>query len=83
MSRSTDPGHFFQTSASEANSARKAAKSSNKNGNPYKLSSKILDVVADPLEPEYVLVAESAGTARRVNWKVCKHSCPLGSEQGR
>lgn len=70
MSRSTDPGHFFQTDASEAIRARRAAKSGNKNGDPIKLTSKILDVVVDPLSPTCLFVAESAGCIRKVNLEV-------------
>ncbi|KAI9742421.1 MAG: hypothetical protein M1818_003955 [Claussenomyces sp. TS43310] len=67
MSRSTDPGHFFQTDASEATRARRAAKSGNKNGNPTVLKSKILAVIADPYSSDCVYVAESAGCIRNVN----------------
>jgi hypothetical protein len=70
MSRSTDPGHFFQTDASEAIRARRAAKSGNKNGDPIKLQSKILDVIADPFATDSVYVAESAGCIRKVNISV-------------
>ncbi|PQE33758.1 hypothetical protein CJF32_00009997 [Rutstroemia sp. NJR-2017a WRK4] len=67
MSRSTDPGHFFQTDASESTRARRAAKSGNKNGNPIVLQSKILNLVLDPFSSECVYVAESAGCVRKVN----------------
>lgn len=67
MSHSTDPNHFFQTDASEAIRARRAAKSGNKNGNPIKLQSKILDVVVDPLSTDCLYVAESAGCIRKIN----------------
>lgn len=70
MSRSTDPGHFFQTDASEAIRARRAAKSGNENGDPIKLTSKILDVAVDPLSPNCLFVAESAGCIRKVNVEV-------------
>ena len=70
MSRSTDPGHFFQSDASEAIRARRAAKSGNTFGDPIKLQSKILAVVADPASPASVYVAESAGCIRRVNLEV-------------
>ncbi|GAB7357406.1 hypothetical protein MBLNU459_g8340t1 [Dothideomycetes sp. NU459] len=66
MSRSTDPGHFFQTSDSLASTARKSAKAKNKNGDPIVLPSKILAVGRDPLDSDAVYVAEAAGTARRV-----------------
>jgi hypothetical protein len=72
MSRSTDPGHFFQTDASEAIRARRAAKSENNYGNPIKLQSKILDIVLDPIFFTCVFVAESAGNVRRVNIDVGK-----------
>ncbi|KAH8593359.1 WD40-repeat-containing domain protein [Bisporella sp. PMI_857] len=67
MSRSKDPGHFFQTDASESARARKAAKSHNTNGNPIVLRSKILNIVPDPQSSSCVYVAESAGCVRRVN----------------
>jgi hypothetical protein len=70
MSRSTDPGHFFQTDASELTRARRAAKSGNKNGNPIVLQSKILNVVPDPFSSTCVYIAESAGCVRKVNIKV-------------
>ncbi|KAL1306527.1 hypothetical protein AAFC00_005218 [Neodothiora populina] len=66
MSKSTDPGHFFQTSDSLATSARKSAKSENKNGNPISLPSKILAIEYDATDAGAVYVAEAAGTARRV-----------------
>lgn len=67
MSRSTDPGHFFQTDVSESTRARRAAKSGNKNGNPIILQSKILNVIPDPFSPACIYVAESAGCVRRVD----------------
>ncbi|QSZ34543.1 hypothetical protein DSL72_006137 [Monilinia vaccinii-corymbosi] len=67
MSRSTDPGHFFQTDASESTRARRAAKSGNKNGNPIILQSKILSLIPDPFSPQCVYIAESAGCVRKVN----------------
>jgi hypothetical protein len=70
MSRSTDPGHFFQTDASESTRARKAAKSRNKKGNPIVLQSKILGVIPDPFSPACIYIAESAGCVRKVNVEV-------------
>lgn len=70
MSKSTDPGHFFQTDASESTRARRAAKSGNKNGNPIVLSSKILSAVPDPFSSACIYIAESAGCVRRVNIEV-------------
>ncbi|KAG4035680.1 hypothetical protein MFRU_001g04490 [Monilinia fructicola] len=67
MSRSTDPGHFFQTDASESTRARRAAKSGNKNGNPIVLQSKILSLIPDPFSSQCVYIAESAGCVRKVN----------------
>ncbi|KAI9647537.1 hypothetical protein NHQ30_003922 [Ciborinia camelliae] len=67
MSRSTDPGHFFQTDASESTRARRAAKSGNKNGNPIVLQSKILSLIPDPFSSQCVYIAESAGCVRNVN----------------
>lgn len=76
MSQSTDPGHFFQSDASEATRARRAAKSGNKNGDPIKLASKILDVAVDPLSPACLFVAESAGCIRKVNLEVGEPTHP-------
>ncbi|RFU33608.1 hypothetical protein B7463_g2755, partial [Scytalidium lignicola] len=67
MSRSTDPGHFFQTDASESTRALRAAKSGNKNGDPIVLQSKILNAIADPYSSACIYIAESAGCVRRVN----------------
>ncbi|KAF4626288.1 hypothetical protein G7Y89_g11871 [Cudoniella acicularis] len=67
MSRSTDPGHFFQTDAFESTRARRAAKSGNKNGNPIVLQSKILSVTSDPFSSSSIYIAESAGCVRKVN----------------
>ncbi|TVY41955.1 putative WD repeat-containing protein [Lachnellula occidentalis] len=67
MSRSTDPGHFFQTDASESTRARRAAKSGNKNGDPVILQSKILSIIADPFSAASIYIAESAGCVRRIN----------------
>ena len=57
-------------SASESARARKAAKSSNKNGNPIVLQSKILSAIQDPFSPSCVYLAESAGCVRRVDAEV-------------
>jgi hypothetical protein len=70
MSRSTDPGHFFQTDAADSIRARRAAKSGNKNGDPIVLSSKILNVTADPFSSSSIYTAEGAGCIRRVNIEV-------------
>ncbi|KAG9235021.1 WD40-repeat-containing domain protein [Amylocarpus encephaloides] len=67
MSSSVDPGHFFQTDASEATRARRAAKSGNKEGNPIVLQSKILNAIADPFSPDSIYIAESASCIRRIN----------------
>jgi len=69
-SRSTDPGHFFQTDASEATRARRAAKSGNKNGNPIVLQSKILNAIPDPFSSSCIYLAESAGCVRQVDVEV-------------
>lgn len=70
MSRSDDPGHFFQSDASDATRARRAAKSSNKHGNPIVLQSKILGAIQDPFSAECIYIAESAGCVRKVNVRV-------------
>lgn len=78
MSRSNDPGHYFQTSASLATSERKAAKAKNKHGKPIKLPSKLLAVCEDPGDERAVFVAEAAGEVRRVVLEVCLLSYLLG-----
>lgn len=70
MSTSTDPGHFFQSDASEATRARKAAKASNTHGAPMRFTSKILDIVEDPTQAGCVYLAESDGHVRRVDLQV-------------
>ncbi|EME85346.1 uncharacterized protein MYCFIDRAFT_42900 [Pseudocercospora fijiensis CIRAD86] len=67
MSRSNDPGHYFQTTQALATSERKAAKSKNKHGDPIKLPSKILYAIADPQDDNAVYVAEAAGEVKRLN----------------
>jgi hypothetical protein len=62
--------------------ARKASKSSNAKGNPVKLSSKLLALVADPQHQDAIYVAEAAGNVKRVNLEVgqlsvrCLHGPP-------
>jgi hypothetical protein len=59
-------------SAVQASRQRKAAKASNKNGNPVIMKSKILAAVPDPAAPlTCVFIAESAGAVRRINLEVC------------
>lgn len=70
MSQSNDPNNFFQSAASDATRARRAAKSGNKNGNPIILQSKILSVVPDPFSAECIYIAESAASVRKVNVEV-------------
>ncbi|KAI4948382.1 hypothetical protein J4E91_005804 [Alternaria rosae] len=67
MSRSNDPGHYFQTTSSLEETARKAAKSKNTKGNPLKLPSKILALTADPHDENHIYVAEAAGNVKRIN----------------
>lgn len=69
MSRSADPNHFFQTSDSIAASERRAAKSSNKNGNPLNLKCKILAVLASEVD-RTVFVAGADGLARKIDLDV-------------
>ncbi|KAH0542617.1 hypothetical protein FGG08_003025 [Glutinoglossum americanum] len=66
MSRSTDPGHFFQTETSLGETARRSQKARNKNGNPITLPSKILAVEPDPRDIGRAYIAESGGTVRRI-----------------
>ncbi|KAI1649623.1 WD40 repeat-like protein [Daldinia loculata] len=67
MNKGTSPDQFFQTDAEQAKRERRAAKAGNKNGNPIVLKSKLLAAISDPTDPSSVLVAESAGSVRRVN----------------
>ncbi|OAL55246.1 WD domain-containing protein [Pyrenochaeta sp. DS3sAY3a] len=69
MSRSNDPGHYFQTTSSLEETARKAAKSKNAKGNPIRLPSKILAIIADPQDEQQIYVAEAAGSVKRINLK--------------
>ncbi|KAI1405491.1 WD40 repeat-like protein [Hypoxylon fuscum] len=65
--KGTSADQFFQTDAEQAKQERRAAKADNKNGNPIALKSKILAAIPDPSSPSSILVAESAGSVRRVN----------------
>lgn len=72
--QSADRDHFFETDASQAQRARKAAKAGNKHGDPIEMKSKILAAVADPASPlSSIYVAESAGYIRRVNLTASEH----------
>lgn len=53
-------------SSSLAETSRKARKAPNTHGNPIRIPSKILAVIADPTSNGALYLAESAGTARRV-----------------
>lgn len=86
MSRSNDPGHYFQTtyddlwplflppltsnSSALNETARKATKSKNTNGNPIKLPSKVLAVIPDPQDEDHIYIAEAAGNIKRINIEV-------------
>ncbi|EGR45899.1 uncharacterized protein TRIREDRAFT_67360 [Trichoderma reesei QM6a] len=64
----SDRDAFFQTDASNAERERKALKSSNKNGDPIAMKSKILAAVPDPFSPSTaIFIAESAGFVRRID----------------
>ncbi|KAI1765837.1 WD40 repeat-like protein [Hypoxylon sp. FL1150] len=65
--KGTSTDQFFQTDAEQAKRERREAKAGNKNGSPVALKSKLLAAVPDPTSPTSVLVAESAGSVRRVN----------------
>ncbi|CAK7209370.1 hypothetical protein SCUCBS95973_000416 [Sporothrix curviconia] len=65
--QTADPQRFFETDAAQELRERRSAKSANKYGSPVVLKSKVLAVLADPTSPAHVFVAESAGSARRVN----------------
>ncbi|CAK7565058.1 MAG: hypothetical protein SEPTF4163_002966 [Sporothrix epigloea] len=65
--QTADPQRFFETDAAQELRERRSAKSTNKYGDPVHLKSKVLAVIADPKSAAHVFVAESAGSARRVN----------------
>ncbi|TRX92205.1 hypothetical protein FHL15_006820 [Xylaria flabelliformis] len=67
MRQGSSTGHYFQTDAEQALTERRAAKASNKNGNPIVLKSKLLAAVSDPSAPGSLLIAESVGSVRRVD----------------
>ncbi|QUC17109.1 uncharacterized protein UV8b_01350 [Ustilaginoidea virens] len=65
--QSANRDHFFETDASQAQRARKAAKAGNKHGDPVELKSKILAAIPGPTSsPSSIFVAESAGSIRHV-----------------
>ncbi|KAK2750347.1 hypothetical protein FQN57_003827 [Myotisia sp. PD_48] len=70
MRQTSNQDYFFQSDASLQNSQRKQEKSENSNGNPIKLSSKILAIAADPLRKDVVYLAESSGIVRRLALEV-------------
>ncbi|KAI1084419.1 WD40 repeat-like protein [Whalleya microplaca] len=67
MLKGTTAEHFFQTDAEQAKTERRAAKASNKNGDPIGLKSKLLAAIPDPTSPSSVFIATSTGSVRRVN----------------
>ncbi|KAI1293253.1 WD40-repeat-containing domain protein [Xylaria venustula] len=67
MRQGSSTGHYFQTDAEQAQTERRAAKASNKNGDPVVLKSKLLAAVRDPSAPNSLLIAESTGSVRRVD----------------
>ncbi|RWA10568.1 hypothetical protein EKO27_g4538 [Xylaria grammica] len=67
MLQGTSTGHYFQTDAEQAQTERRAAKASNKNGDPLVLKSKLLAAIPDPSAPGSLLIAESTGSVRRVD----------------
>lgn len=70
MLKSTDPGCFFQSDASETRTAHRIAKSTNKNGDPIVLKSKILSAIPDPYSSTCIYVTESVGYVRKINVEV-------------
>lgn len=65
---SSDPRHFFESDADQSKRQKREAKSGNKFGKPIVLKSKIAAAVLDPTSPSNsVFIAESAGSARRIN----------------
>lgn len=82
MSRSADPGHFFQTTEALATTERKATKAKNKFGDPIKLPSKILAGYTDITsknEGDVVYIAEAAGEVKRVKLEVSNGRKPKQS----
>ncbi|KAI1352822.1 WD40-repeat-containing domain protein [Xylaria sp. FL0043] len=67
MRQGSSAGHYFQTDAEQAQAERRTAKASNKNGDPVVLKSKLLAAVRHPSASSSLLVAESAGSVRRVD----------------
>ncbi|KAL2359915.1 hypothetical protein RJZ56_007228 [Blastomyces dermatitidis] len=72
MAQSSHRDDFFQTDTSLEEIRRKAEKSENSNGDPIKLQSKLLAIVADPSSNSSIYVAESAGLLRKVVLEVGK-----------
>ncbi|KAH7040441.1 WD40-repeat-containing domain protein [Microdochium trichocladiopsis] len=69
MRQGTSSEHYFETDAAQALRERRAAKAGNKHGNPIVLKSKLQAVIQDPTSASHVLVAESAGSVRRLNFE--------------
>ncbi|MCJ1307354.1 hypothetical protein MMC25_001000 [Agyrium rufum] len=81
MSRSSDPENFFQTNDSIATIERKRLKSTNNNGSPIRLKSKLLALQSDPSSPDHVYVAQASGSICRASVKTGgKHSYFTGPE---
>ncbi|KAF2462299.1 quinon protein alcohol dehydrogenase-like superfamily [Lineolata rhizophorae] len=71
MAGSSDADKYFQTTASLEASERKSAKAKNTHGNPVKLPSKLLAVLADNALPPHdasntIFIAEARGAVRRL-----------------
>ncbi|KAL5002578.1 WD40-repeat-containing domain protein [Aspergillus recurvatus] len=66
MAVSSYRGDFFQTTSALDEQKRKEAKSSNTNGSPIRLQSKILAVQPDPFDFGSVYVAQSGGTVMKI-----------------
>ncbi|RDW76649.1 WD40 repeat domain-containing protein [Aspergillus mulundensis] len=66
MAVSSHRDDFFQTTNALDEQKRKDAKSSNTNGSPIRLQSKILAVQPDPFDLGAVYVAQSGGTVRKI-----------------
>ena len=85
MSVSNDPENFFQTTASLETLNKRRLKSSNKNGNPLVLPSKIVTFCLEPIPVRTGLprlfTGESGGLARRVNLEVSYAIAQLISRQ--
>ena len=60
----------LHSSDSIATTQRKALKSRNNHGNPIRVGSKILALIADPISVSHVYIAEATGVAKKIGLEV-------------